>query len=405
MLPWWLALPVIIYVLTKSFKAFSGGHGHGHGHGQKSNQSLHPSKRQVRVPPNVSIACAQPSKPEAKKPKASWTLVSIFRKPEPETAMGVWLAWILLFTLFYVVLWTDPKYSSIASDYQIFLIILGAFQVVFFILWLKITLIYPSDPGTISTVQQDLPVILERAAQGIPLLPTTECRTCLVIKPIRSKHCSQCGVCIARLDHHCAWLNRCVGYDNHRSFLLFVAMHSLLLLAYVVLASLVIYYVVADSSSSKLSWLEIWDQIPPLISGHLLVILVLFWACACFVALSTMLQQHVRNLTKNLTINEEINWRRYPYLTAQKPAPGKAQSSSSEPKIKNAFDRGFSKNVKEFFVHSGPDAVNYHKVFEVPTAAAGGLTKAEPTAAQAETATFIDSDDAISMDQPRINAV
>lgn len=318
--------------------------------------------------------------------------------------MGVWLAWMLLFTLFYIVLWTDPDYSSIASDYQIFLIILGAFQIVFFILWLKITLIYPSDPGTISTVQQDLPVILERAAQGIPLLPTTECRTCLVIKPIRSKHCSQCGVCIARLDHHCAWLNRCVGYDNHRSFLLFVAMHSLLLLAYVVLASLVIYDLVVDSSPSKLSSLEVWDQIPPLVSGHLLVILVLFWACACFVALSSMLQQHVRNIKKNLTINEEINWRRYPYLTALKPTPGKEKSSNSEPKIKNAFDRGLCKNVKEFFFHSGPDAVNYHQIFEVPTSGDNmTLTKAVP--APAETATFIDSEDAISMDHPRINAV
>jgi hypothetical protein len=48
------------------------------------------------------------------------------------------------------------------------------------------------------------------------------CPDCKVIKTLRSRHCNVCGVCIERMDHHCSWLNNCVGVNNHNSYLFFV---------------------------------------------------------------------------------------------------------------------------------------------------------------------------------------
>ena len=41
-------------------------------------------------------------------------------------------------------------------------------------------------------------------------------------KPQRAHHCSECGFCIYKMDHHCPWVNNCVGNRNMKYFLQFV---------------------------------------------------------------------------------------------------------------------------------------------------------------------------------------
>ena len=53
--------------------------------------------------------------------------------------------------------------------------------------------------------------------------PTELCPDCKVIKTPRSRHCTVSNACVERYDHHCVWLNNCVGVGNHNNYLFFVS--------------------------------------------------------------------------------------------------------------------------------------------------------------------------------------
>ena len=54
------------------------------------------------------------------------------------------------------------------------------------------------------------------------------CKNCRVNVQLDSKHCWDCNKCVSNYDHHCPWLNTCIGTRNY--FYFYVSIWSLLVM-------------------------------------------------------------------------------------------------------------------------------------------------------------------------------
>uniref|UniRef100_A0A3P8V620 Palmitoyltransferase n=1 Tax=Cynoglossus semilaevis TaxID=244447 RepID=A0A3P8V620_CYNSE len=83
-----------------------------------------------------------------------------------------------------------------------------------------------SDPGMVplpdtaidfSDLRSQSSRISERGCEG-----WTVCSRCETYRPPRAHHCRVCQRCIRRMDHHCPWINNCVGELNQKYFIQFL---------------------------------------------------------------------------------------------------------------------------------------------------------------------------------------
>jgi palmitoyltransferase ZDHHC13/17 len=86
------------------------------------------------------------------------------------------------------------------------------FFTIFFLLMTNCT-----QPGHVQKVDKVDMYDLIRVLDSTSLCPDCEC-----IRTSRSRHCAVCNQCVERFDHHCPWVNNCVGVRNHNYFLTYV---------------------------------------------------------------------------------------------------------------------------------------------------------------------------------------
>jgi palmitoyltransferase ZDHHC9/14/18 len=144
------------------------------------------------------------------------------------------------------------------------------------------------------------------------------CKTCKIVRDIRSFHCKLCGVCVERHDHHCVFVGNCIGKNNTNKFCLF-------------LFSIIIHSsIIAIPTDIKVikTWINGGIDFNTFLDNAWFFMAV--YSSAFFVTMIIFISFHLYLASKNITTNEHL---RNMYPT-------------------NSFDKGCRKNLEEVFCNN-----------------------------------------------------
>ncbi|CAF1156175.1 unnamed protein product [Adineta steineri] len=187
-----------------------------------------------------------------------------------------------------------------------------------------------TDPGRYSRAPPDENDDSETTFHKTVEIHGTQCRmkwcqTCGFYRPPRCSHCSVCDFCIDTFDHHCPWLNNCVGRRNYRYFICFLL--SVLFHMYVVI-SFCIYYLLKNH--------ENLSNLNTIISIILIIFIILLT-----IPIGGLTAFHFMLIIRGRTTNEQVT--------------GKFKSNI------NPFDYGCLYNCSKIFSSSNSPKLIHNK--------------------------------------------
>ncbi|XP_078254120.1 palmitoyltransferase ZDHHC2 [Rhinoraja longicauda] len=166
--------------------------------------------------------------------------------------------------------------------------------------------------------------VFRRMAKELPIDTRTlsgairYCDRCQLVKPDRCHHCSVCDKCILKMDHHCPWVNNCIGFSNYKFFFLFLA-YSLLYCVFIVATDLQYF-------------IKFWMNGLPDTQAKFHIMFLFFAAAMFSISLSSLFGYHCWLVSKNRSTLEAFR------------APVFRQGPD-----KNGFSLGCIKNMKQIF--------------------------------------------------------
>ncbi|XP_058038063.1 palmitoyltransferase ZDHHC3 isoform X3 [Ahaetulla prasina] len=125
-----------------------------------------------------------------------------------------------------------------------------------------------------------------------------KCPKCCSIKPDRAHHCSVCKRCIRKMDHHCPWVNNCVGENNQKYFVLFTMYIALISLHALIMVGFHFLYCLEED------WTKCSSFSPP--TTVILLILLCFEALLFLIFTSVMFGTQVHSICTDETGIEQL---------------------------------------------------------------------------------------------------
>lgn len=171
----------------------------------------------------------------------------------PQQVIGWILLLIFAATSFLLII---PSLSP--SLWPVLFAVLASLFVVHIVSHLVAVLLDPADPELRKLKLTSTAVPEFDRTKHAHVIENGRCHLCNIsTSGPRTKHCSVCNKCVGRFDHHCKWLNHCIGGRNYVSFLVCVVSAVLACLLIVAISSAVLVFYHTDQT-----WLTIWYYSP-----------------------------------------------------------------------------------------------------------------------------------------------
>lgn len=121
---------------------------------------------------------------------------------------------------------------------------------------------------------------------------------------IKCKHCNICNFCIINYDHHCFWINKCIGNNNKTLFVLYLIFLLIYLSLYVTMSIMSYIYLSKNTNTFKKNNNSIFNITRNLKLKFVLIIIGIILSLILFICVLCIF---IDNISRLININKDIS--------------------------------------------------------------------------------------------------